>query len=770
VHRNDRTLIIVNAGVFARRDRSMKISVIGAGYVGLTTAACLAHIGHDVFCSESDEVKLRKLQGGIIPIFEPDLDRVVAQAVRDGRLAFGSTVEAIDRAETIFICVGTPPLPNGDADLSAIESLADTMARRATGYKLIVEKSTVPVRTASQLRRHLKARSTLGVEFDVASNPEFLREGSAVHDFLHPDRIVIGVSSGHAELVLREIYAPILDQTFVCPVHSACPQRSEVPLLVTDTNSSELIKHASNSFLATKISFINMIADLCEAAGADVTEVARGMGMDPRISPDFLNPGIGFGGFCFPKDVQALVRIAANAGCDFSLLKEVENVNRRRIERFVDKVREELCGIRGRKIAIWGLAFKPNTDDVRFAPAIHLLRALVREGAQVSAYDPRATENARAVFPDIQYCADSYQAAQNADAILITTEWEEFSKTDWKRLKELVARPLIVDGRNMFSPAYMTSRGFRYISVGRPTMQTIPAYVLVTPARNEAEFIERTLKSMVAQTIPPLKWVIVSDGSTDGTDDIVRKYAADHPWIDLVRMPERRERHFAGKVHAFDAGYDRVKDLAFDIIGNLDADVSFKQDHFEFLVTKMAENPQLGVAGAPFREGSYQYDYRFTNIQNVWGGCQLFRRQCFEAIGGYMPLKGGCVDHVAVLSARMKGWQTRTFIEKVCLHHRAMGTALQGGLKAKFKLGTKDYSVGNHPLWQLFRTFYQMSQPPFVVGGLALGCGYAWSLVRRAEIPVTRELVAFVRQEQMKRLGRFFTGETLSRPMAPQKS
>lgn len=281
-------------------------------------------------------------------------------------------------------------------------------------------------------------------------------------------------------------------------------------------------------------------------------------------------------------------------------------------------------------------------------------------------------------------------------------------------------------------------------------------YVLITPARNEAEYIGLTLKSMAAQTLPPLAWVIVSDGSTDGTDEIVREYAAEYPWIKLVRMPERKERHFAGKVYAFNAGYERVSELDFDIVGNLDADVSFEPDHFEFLISKMKENPQLGVAGAPFREGTFQYDYRFSNIENVWGGCQLFRRACFDAIGGYMPLKGGCIDHVAVLSARQHGWQTRTFIEKVCLHHRQMGTAMQGGLKAKFKLGMKDYSVGNHPLWQLFRIAYQMKNSPFVLGGLALGAGYMRSQIRRTEIPLSPELVAFVRREQMNRLKKLF--------------
>jgi len=269
---------------------------------------------------------------------------------------------------------------------------------------------------------------------------------------------------------------------------------------------------------------------------------------------------------------------------------------------------------------------------------------------------------------------------------------------------------------------------------------------------------------MVAQTVRPLKWIIVSDGSTDGTDEIVSGYRSRHNWIKLVRMPERKERHFAGKVHAFNAGYERVKDLDFAIVGNLDADVSFAPTHFEFLIGKMSENPKLGVAGAPFREGNFQYDYRFTNIENVWGGCQLFRRECFEAIGGYLPLKGGCIDHVAVLSARQHGWQTRTFTESICLHHRQMGTALHGGLKAKYKLGVKDYSVGNHPVWEFARTLYQMTQPPYVAGGLALGWGYTWSLIRRAETPLPSDLVAFVRREQMQRLKRFLAGKSAAFP------
>lgn len=282
-------------------------------------------------------------------------------------------------------------------------------------------------------------------------------------------------------------------------------------------------------------------------------------------------------------------------------------------------------------------------------------------------------------------------------------------------------------------------------------------YVLITPARNEEQFIGLTLKSMVAQTLVPLKWVIVSDGSTDRTEEIVQEYAQQHRWIELIRMPERRERHFAGKVHAFNAAFDTVKDLDFDVVGNLDGDVSFDSDHFEFLLSKMREQPHLGVAGAPFREGDFQYDYRFTNIENVWGGCQLFRRQCYEQIGGYMPVKGGCIDHIAVLSARFHGWKTRTFPEKVCMHHRKMGTAERGILHAKFRVGRKDYSVGNHPLWELFRAVYQATKPPFVLGGLSLGMGYLWAWVRRVEVPLSVEIVRFIRREQMSRLKRLFT-------------
>lgn len=284
----------------------------------------------------------------------------------------------------------------------------------------------------------------------------------------------------------------------------------------------------------------------------------------------------------------------------------------------------------------------------------------------------------------------------------------------------------------------------------------IPTYVIITPARNEAQFIELTLQSVIAQTARPLKWMIVSDGSTDGTDEIVQKYAKEHSWIELLRMPERAERNFAGKVYAFNAGYARVRELSADVVCNLDADVTFVPDHFEFLLGKYAEDHHLGVWGAPFREGTFQYDYRFTNVENVWGGCQIFRRECFEEIGGYVPVKGGCIDHIAVVSARMKGWKTRTFTERVCIHHRTMGTAQLSPLRAKFRMGMKDYSVGNHPVWEVSRAVYQMRNRPLLLGGAALGLGYAWAALTRAEVRVSSEMIVFSRQEQMGRLRKMF--------------
>jgi biofilm PGA synthesis N-glycosyltransferase PgaC len=300
-------------------------------------------------------------------------------------------------------------------------------------------------------------------------------------------------------------------------------------------------------------------------------------------------------------------------------------------------------------------------------------------------------------------------------------------------------------------------------------MSTLPTYVLITPARNEAEFIELTLKSVVSQTVKPLKWVIVSDGSTDGTDEIVGRYSALYPWIELVRMPERRERHFAGKVHAFNAGFARVKDLNWGAVGSLDADISFDEDFFSFLLGKLAENPELGLVGAPFKDSS-MYDYRFVSIEHVSGACQLFRRACFTEIGGYVPVKSGGIDHVAVITARMKGWKTRTFTEKICLHHRKIGTAERGALAAKYRVGALDYALGGHPVWEIFRTIYQMSKKPYVIGGLMLLAGYVISGIRRAERPVSKELIEFRRREQMVRLRKFLTGGKSPQPHSPAGS
>jgi UDPglucose 6-dehydrogenase len=445
----------------------MQISVIGAGYVGLTTAACLAEIGHQVLCADNDLDKLKKLNAGRLPFFEPHLDLLVERNVASRRLQFVSSEEAIEKGNAIFICVGTPPLENGEADLSAIEAVARTIASTAGGYRLVIEKSTVPVQTAKRLWKHLSIYNVNGLEFDVVSNPEFLREGSAVGDFFHPDRIVIGAESPRAIAMMNEIYRPVLVSTSTCPVHSQCPPTHEVPLIVTDTNSAELVKHASNSFLAMKISFINLVADACEAAGADIAKVAEGIGSDKRIGKAFLNPGIGFGGFCFPKDVQAFVRIGEKLGCDFSLLKEVEKINLRRAEQFVAKVKKELWVLRGKTIAVWGLAFKPDTDDIRFAPALNIIRRLLAEGASIRAYDPQAMQKAKDELPEISYCISHYEAAQNADAILVLTEWDEFRNPNWSNLADCVAHPLLVDGRNLYSADEVTAHGFQYVCIGK---------------------------------------------------------------------------------------------------------------------------------------------------------------------------------------------------------------------------------------------------------------------------------------------------------------
>ena len=449
----------------------MRLCVIGCGYVGLVTGACLAEAGHQVFCTDIDGERIAKLNAGGVPIYERHLDKLLHSARQAGRISFTSDAgQAIRAAKAIFICVGTPPKESGEADLSAIDHCARQIATAADGPKLVIEKSTVPARTGLELIRALSAYSRNGdLRFQVASNPEFLREGTAVDDFLHPDRIVVGVQEESAAAELREIYRPILDRQFHCPTHDGtCPSESRAELLVTTISSAELIKHASNSFLALKISYANVIADLAERLGADVEEVTHAMGLDPRIGGQFLKAGLGFGGFCFPKDVQAFIHLAASVGIDFDILKAAERVNKERIDRYLEKIQKALWVVKGKRIALLGLAFKANTDDIRFAPALEVLRRLLAEGAVVHASDPEAISRTKPLFPQAHYHEDPYKALEGADAALVCTEWDAFKQLDWERAGKVMARKLLVDGRNLYSPAALRSLGFEYYSFGRP--------------------------------------------------------------------------------------------------------------------------------------------------------------------------------------------------------------------------------------------------------------------------------------------------------------
>jgi UDPglucose 6-dehydrogenase len=467
----------------------LRITVIGCGYVGLVTGTCLAEVGHEVVCTDNDAERVATLKAGVVPIYEPYLDALLTCNMRANRLSFTcDAAEAVKSGEAIFICVGTPPKENGEADLSAIDNVARLIATEAHSSKLVVEKSTVPAKTGQQLKRVLSVyRRDPSVEFRVASNPEFLREGTAVEDFLHPDRIVLGVEDAKSEKQLREIYRPILEAPagkthFRCPVHlSGCPSAKSPKLVVTTINSAELIKHASNSFLALKISYANMIADLCEKVGADIQEVVHAMGLDPRIGPQFLNAGLGFGGFCLPKDVQAFVRLAERSGVNFGMLKEAESVNKRRVDLFIEKVRQALWVIQDKQVGILGLAFKAHTDDIRFAPSLQVIRRLLAEGARVRAYDQEAMEKTAAIFPQVEFCRDPHDVARDADALLVLTEWPEFRQLDWTRISELMSRPLLVDGRNLLDPAAMMELGFEYHSFGRPMAEKAPLELLPAP-------------------------------------------------------------------------------------------------------------------------------------------------------------------------------------------------------------------------------------------------------------------------------------------------
>ena len=449
------------------------IAVVGSGYVGLVASACFAEIGHRVVCVDNDEEKVTLLQQGGIPIHEEHLPELLDR-YRGKSLEFTSDLrKATQEAQAIFIAVGTPQSQTGSADLSYVDAVASEVARSMDSYKVVVEKSTVPVYTNEWIRRVIERNGVPKDLFDVTSNPEFLREGTAVVDFLHADRIVIGAATDKAADLLKKIYLPLTSGEYYNQISSIPGPRTSLdppPILHTSTKGAEIIKHASNALLATKISFINVVANICEAAGADVEEVARGIGMDTRIGPKFLRAGIGYGGSCFPKDVAAFRHVAEQVGIEFGLLHEVEKINEEQKQRFFQKIRSALWTFRGKKIGVLGLAFKGGTDDIRESPAMLLVQSLLQEGCQIAAYDPAATTRAREVLNQrAEFVNDPYEAARDADALLILTEWEEFATLDLDRLQKLMKYPIVIDGRNLYEPDAMAARGFTYYSVGRLT-------------------------------------------------------------------------------------------------------------------------------------------------------------------------------------------------------------------------------------------------------------------------------------------------------------
>ncbi|HEY6206992.1 MAG TPA: UDP-glucose/GDP-mannose dehydrogenase family protein [Chthoniobacterales bacterium] len=434
----------------------MDISIIGSGYVGLVTGACFADVGHNVICVDNDSRKVETLQAGKVPIYEPGLEEVIHRNVSARRLRFsGNIQEGVDNSLIVFIAVPTPAQPNGDVDLSFIEKVAREIAGVLTDYRVIVDKSTVPVKTGEKVAESIKRYNRHGAKFDVVSNPEFLREGCAVHDLMHPDRIVIGAQSERAIDLMKKVYEPFM-----------------APILVTDINSAELIKHAANSFLALKISYINAVSAICEASGADVQKVADGIGMDRRIGRDFLNAGIGYGGSCFPKDLAAFIAICEQLGVPFNLLKEVQRINAGQKERLLKAMRDTLWVLREKKIAVWGLTFKPDTDDIRSSVAIELVADLLREGAHVSAYDPKGMDKARELktLADARLVPSAIEAIEGAEALVIATEWSEFANVDLAVVKKKMTTPIIFDGRNLFDPETMGDLGFHYHSIGRATV------------------------------------------------------------------------------------------------------------------------------------------------------------------------------------------------------------------------------------------------------------------------------------------------------------
>src|SRR5271165_2001721 len=461
----------------------MRIAVVGSGYVGLVTGACFADLGHEVLLVDNDEQKLGALRRGEVPIHERFLPELLTRH-RGHRIQFSGDLQAAVRAsQAVFIAVGTPPTETGDADLSYVESVAREISGAVANYKVVVEKSTVPVYTSQWVRTVIMRNGADPASFDVASNPEFLREGTAVTDFLYPDRIVVGVQSERCGELMREIYAPMTSGDYYRRTDAIPrPDRAQLPprLILTSTQSAELIKHASNAFLAMKISFINAVASICESVGANVQQVCEGIGTDSRIGPRFLNPGIGYGGSCFPKDLLAFRAVAKECGYDFRLLEEVIRINEEQRHRFLRKVRGVLWTLRGKRLGVLGLAFKGGTDDIRESPAMLLVQELLKEGCRVCAYDPAAMEHAKEVLPlGVEFAADAYAAAKGADALLILTEWEEFAALDLERLRKLLKYPIVIDGRNLYDPATMAAAGLTYHSVGRPAGRTedIPAGV-----------------------------------------------------------------------------------------------------------------------------------------------------------------------------------------------------------------------------------------------------------------------------------------------------
>jgi UDPglucose 6-dehydrogenase len=429
----------------------MNISIIGSGYVGLVSGACFAELGNHVICADNDLKKINDLKKGKVPIYEPGLQELIANNLKNKRLKFTSSIkEAVRASEVIFIAVGTPPLENGEADLTGIENVARSIAQNMDGYRLIVEKSTVPVETCAWIKKTVATYIKKKYKFDVVSNPEFLREGSAISDFNRPDRIVLGLETAKAKQIMINLYQPL-----------------NRPILITNIKSAELIKHASNAFLATKISFINALSRICELVGADVKEVAQGMGLDNRIGQYFLHAGIGYGGSCFPKDLEAFITIADKLGYDFKILKAVRNTNQEQKIFIFKKIKDALWIVRDKTIAVLGLAFKPNTDDLRNSPSIDLINALIQEGAKIKVYDPKAMDKASKILKNVIFCKDAYQAALGADCLIIATEWNEFKELDFIKMKKKLKRALIVDGRNIYNPKLLTDLGFTYIGVGR---------------------------------------------------------------------------------------------------------------------------------------------------------------------------------------------------------------------------------------------------------------------------------------------------------------